>query len=165
MIKQTTLRTTTILLIALTLLGAFFPCLTKGENPDFVFSTWDIFEADKLASIWLIKRYINPEAEIKIYPKGTHIKEGIPFDTPEAKFRRYHNASTYAVLMTHYDINDPTCEYISRIIHDIEINTWGVKAMPESDMVNQNILQIIKESSNVDEIMIRGLRVFDQLSK
>lgn len=82
---------------------------------------------DKLASIWLIKRFINLEAKIILYPKGDTITEGIPFDTPDAKFRRYHNISTYEMFRRHYGINDARCIYISKIVHDVEINTLEKK--------------------------------------
>ena len=64
-----------------------------------IFSTWEGFEADKCASIWLIKRFIDKNAVINFFPKGEIVKEGIPFDTPDAKFRRYHNMSTFESLL------------------------------------------------------------------
>ncbi len=139
------------------------PSIVVGQSPGPVFSTWDIFEVDKLASIWLIKRFVDPEAQIKLYPKGDAIKEGIPFDTPDAKFRRYHNVSTYEMIRRHYKINDPRCQYISKIVHDIEINTWEKKVMAESRPVIDVIQQIITGSSTSDEIIVKGLQFFDQL--
>ncbi|MGA1875585.1 MAG: chromate resistance protein ChrB domain-containing protein [bacterium] len=40
----------------------------KEQSP--VFSTWAGFEPDKCASIWLIQRFIHPEAVIKFFPVG-----------------------------------------------------------------------------------------------
>jgi len=93
------------------------------------FSTWDVFETDKCASIWLIKRFIDPKAEIRFFPHGTSITEGISFDTPEAKFRRYATKSTYETLLEHYDLKDPRLKYIGRIIHDIEVNVWEKRSI------------------------------------
>ena len=131
-----------------------------GESAP-VFSTWDILEPDKLASIWLIKKFINPEARIKLYPKGEPITEGIPFDTPDAEFRRYHNITTYEMFRQHYKIDDPRCRYISRIIHDIEINTWEKKVMEESRFVMDAVQKIVEEADSHDEIILRGIRLFD----
>lgn len=140
-----------------------YPSRVRCESPDAVFSTWDIFEVDKLASIWLIKRFINPDAQIKLYPKGDVITEGTPFDTPEAKFRRYHNMSTYEMFRRYYNVDDPKCIYISKIVHDIEINTWEKKVMTESRPVINAIQQIISDSSTSDEIINRAVGYFDQL--
>lgn len=150
-----------IILILAMLLGS--QSIASGESPPSIFSTWDIFEVDKLASIWLVKRFINPKAKIKLYPKGDTITEGIPFDTPEAKFRRYHNMSTYEMFRRHFDIDDPRCIYISKIVHDIEINTWEKKVMPESRSMIDTIGNIITGSSTSEEIMNKASNYFDRL--
>jgi hypothetical protein len=137
--------------------------IAGGESPPSVFSTWDIFEVDKLASIWLLKRFVNPKVKIKLYPKGDTITEGIPFDTPEAKFRRYHNMSTYEMFRRHFDIDDPRCIYISKIVHDVEINTWEKKVMSESRSVIDAIKNIITDSSTSEEIINRAIMYFDRL--
>ncbi|MCK5229930.1 MAG: chromate resistance protein, partial [Desulfobulbaceae bacterium] len=108
------------------------PLISKAPASEGVFSTWDVFETDKCASIWLIKRFIDPQAEIRFFPHGTSITKGIPFDTPEAKFRRYATKSTYETLMEHYNFKDPRLKYIGRIIHDIEVNIWEKKVYTES---------------------------------
>lgn len=135
----------------------------RGESLPPIFSTWDIFEVDKLASIWLIKRFVNPEATIKLYPKGDTITEGIPFDTPDAKFRRYHNISTYEMFRRHYGIDDTRCIYISKLVHDVEINTWEKKVMLETRSVIDTIQDIITCSSTSDEIISRAVNYFDKL--
>jgi hypothetical protein len=108
---------------------------------DQVFSTWDAFEVDKCASMWLIKRYIAPDAEIRIMPKGTRPLEGIKFDVPDAKFRRTAKESTFGSLMTHYKIVADTLEYLRLIVHAIEIKIWELKRLPESRKIEGDILQ------------------------
>jgi len=103
------------------------PPTTLAEEKELVFSTWDGFEVDKCASIWLIKRFIDENAVIKFFPKGEIIKQGIAFDTPDAIFRRYHNMSTFESLLKHYKLNDPKLIHIGKIIHDIEVNIWKKK--------------------------------------
>jgi hypothetical protein len=137
--------------------------IPRCESTSPTFSTWDIFEVDKLASIWLIKRFIAPDAIIKLYPKGEAVMEGIPFDTPDAKFRRYHNASTYEMIRRHYNIDDPRCIYISKIVHDIEINTWEKKVISETRPVIDAIQKITTNSSSSEEIISKGIIYFDEL--
>ena len=87
-----------------------------AEQKPSLFSTWEGFEVDKCASIWLIKRHINKKAIIKFFPKGQIIEEGVPFDTPDAMFRRYHNMSTFESLLRHYKLKDPKLIYLGKII-------------------------------------------------
>lgn len=138
-----------------------YPIDIRAESQPLVFATWNIFEVDKCSSIWLIKRFIDTEAQIRLYPKGEQIKKGIPFDTPDAKFRRYHNASTYETLLRHYKIRDDWLIYIGRIIHDVEINIWEKKVMKESRFVTNKINRIINQSKSSREVIDRSLIFFD----
>lgn len=110
-----------------------------------IFSTWDTFEVDKCASIWLIKRYIAPQAEFRFFKKGEPITEGIEFDTPSASFRRFHNKSTFETLLEHYHLNDEKLLYLGRIIHDIEVNIWEKKIMKETPVMEMAVAAIISE--------------------
>ena len=74
----------------------------NAEN--HIYATWDGFEADKCASIWLIMRFVDPDAKIKFYPKGTPITSGIAFDTPDAALRRYHNMAAFESIARHYGL-------------------------------------------------------------
>lgn len=133
-----------------------------AESPA-IFSTWIGFEADKCASIWLIKTYINSDAEIRFYSKDDTKIEGVLFDTPTAKFRRYFNMSTYESLMKHYKIKDPALRYIGKIIHDIEINTWEKKVMPETIEVRDTVNRIIWETKDNTEVVNKSNQYFDFL--
>ncbi|MGA1791808.1 MAG: chromate resistance protein ChrB domain-containing protein [bacterium] len=128
-----------------------------------IFSTWEGFEPDKCASIWLIQRFIDKNATVKFLPKGEIISDGIPFDLPDARFRRYANKSTFESFMDHYQITDPRLLYIGKIIHDIEINIWERKVMPETISVQDALTSIILEDENAERIMEEGNRYFDDL--
>ena len=149
----------------LMLIIAFYPHDIYAESQPQVFATWNIFEVDKCASIWLIKRFVDSKAQIRLYQRGEHIKDGIPFDTPDAKFRRYHNASTYETLLTHYELGDKHLIYIGKIVHDIEVNVWEKKTLPETRRVQQAVIEIITSSDTPDEIITRSMAYFDGLYK
>jgi len=138
---------------------------TYGENKSNIFSTWEGFEVDKCASIWLFKSFINKNSEIKFFPKGTIISKGTPFDTPDAKLRRYHNMSTYETILKQYNLIDPKLLYIGKIIHDIEINIWDRKVIPETYIVKNDIINIIMKSKSNDRIIEKSINYFDLLYK
>ena len=131
MVQKQVIGLMALLLGVLSLAIANADAPAQNQQPQ-TFASWDIFEADKCASIWLIKRYISPEATILFYSRDDNPPQGILFDTPEAKFRRYHNKSTYETLLEHYELTDPTLIYIGRIIHDIEVNIWERPVHPHS---------------------------------
>ncbi len=134
-----------------------------SKEPD-IFSTWEGFEADKCASVWLIKRFIAPQAEIRFYPRGEAITQGTAFDTPDADFRRHYNKSTFETLQEHYQITDLSIIYIGRIIHDIEVNIWGNKVMSETLQVMHEVQPIIAGEDS-EKTIAECQTYFNQLYK
>jgi hypothetical protein len=135
------------------------------EQEPMVFSTWDGFEVDKCASIWLIKRFIDRDAIISFLPKGEVIKEGIPFDTPDAKLRRYYNMSTFETILKNYKLDNPKLVHIGKIIHDIEVNTWEKKVFNETLKVQDAVNNIIWNSKSSKEVIRETLEYFDSIYK
>ena len=128
-----------------------------------IFSTWEGLEVDKCASIWLIKRFINTEAKIIFFPKGTQINRGIPFDTPDASLRRYHNISTFVSILKQYNIKDSALIHMGKIINDIEINKWHQKKFIKTPEVQKTINRIISETHSNKETLEKCFDYFDSL--
>ncbi len=144
------------------LLMSIFPAIAQETN-SHIYSTCDVIEMDTCASAWLIKRFVDKEAVFKFYPKEEFIEEGTPFDTPDAEFRRTHNMSTFETILQKYNIKDPKLIKIGKIIHDIEINYWAGKLEPESEKINRDILNIIKNSKIPEESFKKSFTYFDNL--
>lgn len=137
---------------------------THGSAARHVYITWTSLEADKLASIWLIKRFIDEKAEFRFVENGTLVKNGAPFDTPDAEFRRYPNASCFESILRAYGIKDPALVKIGDITHDIEINYWQEKRFPESAVVADRVHAIIQNHPEDPEACLPGaLAFFDEL--
>ena len=100
---------------------------------------------------------------IKFFPKGEPIKEGIPFDTPDARFRRYHNMSAFESLLQHYESKDPRLVYIGKIIHDIEVNIWEKKMFDKTPIVQDAVNKLIRNSKNSNEVIEKSCNYFDSL--
>jgi len=130
---------------------------------DAVFSTWEGFEADKLASIWLIKRFISPGATVKFYPKGEPIKNGVPFDTPYSEIKRSFNQSTFESLLVHYRLRDRKLLNIGKLVHDIEINLWEKKVFRETERIQLLFTDLLDGSSTDEEVMDKAMKIFDDL--
>jgi hypothetical protein len=153
------------LLIMLVLAGTFSrPVRAMSEEPEqHVFSTWEGFEVDKCASIWLIKRFVDTNAIFRFFPKGETLTTGIPFDTPDAQLRRYHNLSTFESVLARYHMVDPKLLHIGKIVHDIEINIWEKKVMPETVNVQETVNGIIKNAKDNEEVIEQSMKYFDAL--
>jgi hypothetical protein len=79
--------------------------------------------ADRIASAWLIRRFIDPEARFKfVSGKGYRPHEDeLRFDMFEAEFTHEGDKCTFEVLMDRAGLKDPALRAIAEIIHDIDL--------------------------------------------
>jgi hypothetical protein len=129
-----------------------------------VYVTWAPLEPDTCASIWLIKRHIDPAAIFRFDPPGTVSGEGIAFDTPQARFRRYHNSSTYQTLLRHHRLTGAALVYIGRLMHDIEVNVWERKALAETHERAAELQSLLTDADPATLVEL-CLEYFDRLSR
>lgn len=123
-----------VLLISCTVLSA---CTPRSSNPGKRYITWDGMEPDQWASIWLIKRHIDPQAEIVLRPVGAPTQDGNAFGVPGAKYNRTQNLSLYESLLKGNHLDDPVLIQIGHIVHDIEISPWAGKSSRHTNVVEQ----------------------------
>jgi AraC-like DNA-binding protein len=76
---------------------------------------------DRLACPWLIKRFIDVDAEI-IYVPATEVKSqaenlgAIPFDVPEVEFSHYEDRCTFDYFLEKYNLKDPALHTMALVI-------------------------------------------------
>ena len=78
---------------------------------------------DRIASAWLIRRFIDPQAQFKfVSGKGYRPKEGeLRFDMFEAEFTHEGDKCTFEVLLDRCGLKDAALRAIAEIIHDIDL--------------------------------------------
>jgi hypothetical protein len=94
---------------------------------------------DRIASAWLIRRFIDPQAKFKfVSGKGYRPHPGeLRFDMFEAEFTHEGDKCTFEVLLERGTLKDPALRAIAEIIHDIDLKddkygraeTAGVKSL------------------------------------
>jgi hypothetical protein len=83
-------------------------------------------KTDRIACPWLIKNFIDPEAEFLYVPAEQVLevaeREGaISYDAPDARFMHRDGLCTFEVLVEEYEIADPAVELVARIVHGADI--------------------------------------------
>jgi len=94
---------------------------------------------DRMASAWLIKRFIDPDASFKFVPAKQYTPENgeIRFDMFDAEFTHDGDRCTFEVLVDRTSLNDRALRPIAEIVHDIDLkdarfdrpDTAGVAAL------------------------------------
>jgi hypothetical protein len=79
---------------------------------------------DRIASSWLIRRFIDPDARFKFVPaKGYVPKPGeLRFDMFEAEFTHVGDRCTFEVLVQRMGLRDIALVAIGEIIHDLDLD-------------------------------------------
>jgi hypothetical protein len=119
---------------------------------------------DRIASAWLIRRFIDPDARFKFVPaKGYEpAKREVRFDMFEAEFSHEGDACTFEVLCSRLQVRAPGLPAIAEIVHDIDLKD-GKYARPETDGVAALIAGLALLHRDDDARLEHGERLFDQL--
>lgn len=78
---------------------------------------------DRIASAWLIRRFIDSEAKLKyVEAKGYVPQAGeLRFDMFDAEFTHEGEMCTFEVLLARWGSDDPALRHIADMVHDIDL--------------------------------------------
>lgn len=93
-------------------------------------------KTDRIACPWLIRNFIDPEAEFLYVPPedvlATAEREGaLSYDAPGARFTHRDGLCSFEVLVEEYRIEDPAIALLARIVHGADV-AEDRDATPES---------------------------------
>ena len=126
--------------------------------------TWENSGVDRIGCIWLIRRWIDPNAEFLFVPaEGVSLPKGAkPFDIPGTRYSHHGNHCTFHALLKEYNVQDPILSQIASIIDEAdlvqEINVEPIA--PGLDAVCRGIRRI---SADDYEALERGVLVYEAL--
>jgi len=78
---------------------------------------------DRIASAWLIRRFIDPKARFE-FVRGHAYKpraDEVRFDMFEAEFTHEGDLCTFEVLVRRFRLRDPALRHLAEIVHDIDL--------------------------------------------
>ena len=82
--------------------------------------TRDFVHLDRVASPWLIQRFVDPQAEFVFVPWGqenTRPSDAIPFGMPGVELGSHdEEGTTFAKILRKYALTDPSLDHIATII-------------------------------------------------
>jgi len=119
---------------------------------------------DRIASAWLIRRFIDPEARFKfVSGKGYRPHEGeLRFDMFEAEFTHEGDKCTFEVLVERAGLRDSALRAIAEIIHDIDLKDGKFGRTEVAGI--RTLIDGIRASTSDDARRIeRGAEVFNDL--
>ncbi len=122
---------------------------------------------DRIASAWLVRRFVDPEARFRFVP-GKAAEPGpgeVRFDMAEAEFTHEGDRCTFEVLLARASLaGDRALAAVAEIVHDIDLK-GGKFGRPEADGVRTLIAGLCAATADDEERLRRGAVIFDDLHR
>lgn len=115
---------------------------------------------DRLACIWLIRRFINPNAEIRYSHEVA--PDEVSFEMKDAVFGHCGNLCTFEVMATTFDLNKPGMQAIGEIVHEIDLRD-GQYARPETAGIDALLQGWLLANLSDYELESYGIKLFEGL--
>ena len=125
-------------------------------------------KTDRIACPWLIRRFIDPQAEIRYVPGDqilavAEIEAARSFDAPGAEFTHRDGKCTFEVLIDAFNLGgDPALVRLARIVHAADI-----AGQLDRDPLGPGLLAIgeggLAVEADDQRLLERGLFVYDAL--
>ncbi len=140
------------------------PTPRAGELRDRSWVTRTGIKVDRMASAWLIRRFVDPEARFKFVPaKGYQPEPGeLRFDMFEAEYTHEGDLCTFEVLVQRFALGDPALRAIAEIVHDIDVKD-AKYGRDEAAGVGQLVAGIAAAHPDDESRLSRGAALFDDL--
>jgi len=121
---------------------------------------------DRIACPWLIKRFIDPEAEIMYVPfeeveSKARKFQAIPFDIPGVEYSHHHDKCTFDYFLAKHQLSDPALKILAIIIrgadtdrHDLAREASGLWAISAG---------LAHNTKTDEELLEKGMMIYDAL--
>lgn len=119
---------------------------------------------DRIASAWLIRRFIDPEARFRfVQPERYRHSEGeLRFDMFEAEFTHQGEACTFETLVSRFTPDDAVLCEIGEIVHDVDCKDAKYQRA-EAPGLRRMIDGVAAANKDDEARLARGAALFDDL--
>jgi hypothetical protein len=121
--------------------------------------------ADRFASAWLIKKFIDKNASFAFIDEkdlDTVAKDVIPFDIRGGKFTHTGNLCTFEVLIKSFRLKDKILRKMAEIVHELDLKDDKFRT-PEAKGI-EDILSGIRKTAKDDYASLeKGMSIFEML--
>jgi hypothetical protein len=119
---------------------------------------------DRMASAWLIRRFVDRDARFKFVAGHAHAprRGDLRFDMSEAEFTHDGDLCTFEVLVRRFGADEPALVHLGQIVHDIDLKD-GKFGRPEAPGLERLITGIVMRHARDEGRLKEACSVFDSL--
>lgn len=142
--------------------------MNKKNRKDYQRKTWATRKrpyVDRIASAWLIMRFIDPKALFKFIKEdeATNPEEGlVTFDMKNGEFTHQGDLCTFEVMIRVFGLKDKALKKMAQIVHQIDLKDEKYPA-PEARGIEELLNGIRKTVKEDPKILEKGMALFEML--
>ena len=121
---------------------------------------------DRIACPWLIKRFIDPEAEFLYVPtpdvkRVAQEREAVPYDVPDVKFSHEGERCSFDAFLKAYRLTDPALDELAVIVRGAD--TGRLELAPQAAGLAAISLGLSRTFHDDHEMLEHGMVMYDAL--
>jgi len=117
---------------------------------------------DRMASAWLIRRFIDPKATFGFVEQPAD--GDVPFDMYTGEFSHHGTSCTFEMLVRRFNIVDPAVARIGEIVHDLDMKEQRYQP-PEAPAVARIVDGLRELHPDDDTLLQHGMAMFEALAR
>lgn len=117
---------------------------------------------DRIASAWLIKRFIDPEAQFLFTAPEAFPKDAIPFDAPGVELSHQGEDCTFETLIKRARLRDRRLGRLAEIVHEADLRD-GKYSHEEARGIDVAIRALLAASSDDHQVLAQGMTLCEGL--
>jgi hypothetical protein len=126
--------------------------------------TWEHVGVDRMGCAWLVRRYIDPQAEFQFIPAGQKPlpDDSEPFDIPGVRLSHRRGHCSFYAILREYNLKDPVLQRIAAIIDEADVvqEASVEPAAPGLDLICRGIRLVSPDDPTA---LDRGYLVYEAL--
>ena len=117
---------------------------------------------DRIASAWLIKRFIDPQAQFVFAPPAEFPKDAIPFDAPGVELSHQGEDCTFETLGKRARLRDRRLTRLAELVHEADLRD-GKYPHEEARGIDVAVRALLAASPDDHQVLANGMMLFEGL--
>ncbi len=125
-------------------------------------------KVDRVACPWLIRKFVDPEAEFLFVPAAdvravAEDRDAVPYDVPGVELGHHDGKCSFEAIVEKYRIEDPAIRLLAQIVHgaDVSADLYGRPEAPGLKAIAEGFRRLGLHDDH--EILERESVVYDAL--
>jgi len=117
---------------------------------------------DRIASAWLIKRFIDPDAVFVFAPPAEFPQDAVAFDAPGVELSHHGEDCTFETLIKRARLRDRRLARLAEVVHEADLRD-GKYPHEEARGIDVAIRALLAASPDDHQVLAQGMSLFEGL--